>query len=64
MMTGIGSTAGAIKATMGQPGNKRALAQAIYDARRMDPKLIDEPLAKALAIYLTKENQAAIEARE
>lgn len=64
VMTGIGTTAGALKATMGQPGNKRALAQAIYDARRMDPKLIDEPLAKALAIYLTRENQGAIEARE
>lgn len=61
LLTGVGTTLGAGKAVMGQPGNKRSMAQAIYDARRIDPNLVDGPLAKAMAIYLARENQAAIE---
>lgn len=62
VLTGIGTTVGAGKAIAGQPGNKRSMAQAIYEARRMNPDLVDAPLAKAMAIYLARENQAAVDA--
>lgn len=48
---------GATKGFMGGPSRKQGLAQAIYNARRQDPNLVDIPLAKAMAIYLARENQ-------
>lgn len=61
--TALGVGLGGIKGIAGQPKRKMALAQALYNARRADPSLVDEPLAKAMAIYLARENQEQIENR-
>ncbi len=56
--TALGAGLGTIKGAFGKPQRKQSLAQMIYDARRADPNLVDVPLAKAMAIYLSRENQA------
>jgi len=56
--TALGTAMGTVKGAFGKPQRKQSLAQMIYDARRADPNLIDVPLAKAMAVYLSRENQA------